>query len=50
MLKLSKTYINFMKRERNIGICNVISMLVERKKQLEKVGDMYYGMKLVIRK
>jgi hypothetical protein len=38
-----------MKRERNIGICNVISKLVERKKQLEKVGDIYYRMELVIR-
>jgi len=37
-----------MKRERNIGICNVISKLVERKKQLEKVGDIYYRMELVI--
>jgi hypothetical protein len=25
-------------------------MLVERKKQLEEVGDIYYGMELVIRK
>jgi hypothetical protein len=39
-----------MKRERNIGIYNVISRLVERKKQLEKVGDIYYGMQLVLRK
>jgi hypothetical protein len=39
-----------MKRERNIGICNFISMLVERKKQLKKVGDIYYGMELIIRK
>jgi hypothetical protein len=39
-----------MKRERNIGIYNVISNLVERKKQLEKVGDIYYGMQLALRK
>jgi hypothetical protein len=44
MLELSKIYINFIKRERNIGICNVISKLVEKKKQLERVGDIYYGM------
>jgi len=44
MLKLSKIYINFIKKERNIGICNVISRLVEKKKQLEKVGNIYYGM------
>jgi hypothetical protein len=41
MLKLAKIYINFMKRERNIGICSVISKLVERRKQLKKVGDIY---------
>jgi hypothetical protein len=39
MLKLNKIYINFMKGKKNIGICNVISRLLERKKQLEKVGD-----------
>jgi len=44
MLKLRKIYINFIKKERNIGICNVISRLVERKKQLEGVGNIYYGM------
>jgi len=49
MLKLTKIYINFMKREINIGICNVISRLVERKKQLEKARDIYYGMELIIR-
>jgi hypothetical protein len=50
MLKLTKIYINFMKKEINIGICSVISKLVEKRKQLEKVGDVYYGMELVIRK
>ncbi len=50
MLELSKIYINFMKKERKIGICNVISRLVERKKQFKKVGDIYYGMQLVLRK
>jgi hypothetical protein len=49
MLELSNIYINLMKKERNIGICNVISKLVERKKQLENIGDIYYGMELVIR-
>jgi len=39
-----------MKKEINIGICSVISKLVEKRKQLEKVGDVYYGMELVIRK
>ncbi len=50
MLELSKIYIDFMKRERNIGISNVISRLVERKKQLKKVEDICYGMQLVLRK
>ncbi len=50
MLILSKIYINFMKKEINIGICNVISRLVEMKKNLEKVGDIYYGMELIIEK
>jgi hypothetical protein len=39
-----------MKKEINIGICNVISRLVEMKKNLEKVGDIYYGMELIIEK
>ncbi len=38
------------KGEKNIGICNVISRLVERKNNLKKVGVIYYGMELVIRK
>jgi hypothetical protein len=50
MLELSKIHINFMKREKKIGICNVISRLVERKNNLKEVGNMYYGMELVIRK
>jgi len=49
MLKQSKIYIDFMKRERNIGICNVISRLVERKFFKKKVGDIYYGMQFVLR-
>jgi hypothetical protein len=49
MLKLTKILHKFMKKEINIGICSVISRLVERRKQLEKVGDIYYGMELVIR-
>jgi len=32
VLELTKIYINLMERERNIVICNVISMLVKRKK------------------
>jgi hypothetical protein len=40
-LKLSKIYIKFMKRGKNIGICNVISKLVERKKNLDEVGDIF---------
>jgi hypothetical protein len=36
-----------MKRGKNIGICNVISKLVERKKNLKEVGDIYYGMELI---
>ncbi len=40
-LELSKFYIKFMKRGKNIGICNVISKLVERKKNLEEVGDIF---------
>jgi hypothetical protein len=36
MLELSKIYINFIKRERNIGICNVISKLVGKKKTVRK--------------
>jgi predicted CopG family antitoxin len=39
-----------VKREKNIRICNVISRLVERKKNLKEVGDIYYGMELVTRK
>ncbi len=50
ILELSKIYINLKKREKNIGICNVISRSMERKKNLEEVGDIYYGMELVIRK
>jgi len=30
-----------MKRGKNIGICNVISKLVEKKKNLEEVGDIF---------
>jgi len=30
-----------MKRGKNIGICNVISKLVERKKNLEEVGNIF---------
>jgi hypothetical protein len=48
MLELTRIYINFMKKEKNIGICIVISKLVEKIKQLKKVGDIYYGMELVI--
>ncbi len=50
MLEWSKIYINVVKREKNIRICNVISRLVERKKNLKEVGDIYYGMELVTRK
>jgi predicted CopG family antitoxin len=42
MLELGKIYIKFMKREKkNIRICNVISRLVEKKKNLEEVGDIF---------
>jgi hypothetical protein len=50
MLKLSKIYIFWKRREKNIGILNVISRLVERKKNLEKIEDIYHGGELVIRK
>jgi hypothetical protein len=30
-----------MKRGKNIGICNVISKLVERKKNLKEVGNIF---------
>ncbi len=50
MLKLTKIYINLKKTKKNMEIWNVISRLVEGKKNLEEVGDIYHGMELVIRK
>jgi low affinity Fe/Cu permease len=59
MLNLIQNNINFIKRKIDNLICFVISMLMERKKneiviiereQLEKVGDIYYEMEVVIKK
>ncbi len=48
-MELGKIYIKFMKRGNIYIICNVISRLVEKKKNFKKGWRIiYYGMELVI--
>jgi len=39
--------IKFHEKGKKNGICTVISKLVERKKNLKEIGDIYYGMEFV---